>query len=250
MKKYFIILIISIFLIPCFAFSDIVTFKVGYFIPRAQSDLWEIEFENMDFTKTNFQSSNFSFSYEYFFSNEMSLILSIDTYTKQKTGVYIDYVGETIDGEDYAFDYGEGFPISHVFSVSSTPLQVGVKLTPLGRRGKFIPYIGGGAGLYIWSIKIQGESIHFDEWDWFYDPNIDEDVKGYYIYFEDAREENKLNIGFQVFGGIMFPVANRISIDAEFKYHIAKGPLTEGFEGFENFDLAGYQISVGLNYWF
>jgi hypothetical protein len=45
-------------------------------------------------------------------------------------------------------------------------------------------------------------------------------------------------------------VANKISFEAEFKYNFAKGELTEAFEGFEPFDLSGYQISVGLNYWF
>jgi len=73
---------------------------------------------------------------------------------------------------------------------------------------------------------------------------------GHPIYQTDAREENKITIGFHAFGGIMVPVANRISIEAEFKYNLLKGALTEGFEGFEDFDLSGYQISIGLNYWF
>jgi len=31
---------------------------------------------------------------------------------------------------------------------------------------------------------------------------------------------------------------------------MAKGNLTEAFEGFEPFDLTGYVITLGLNYWF
>ncbi|MCK4264074.1 MAG: hypothetical protein KAX27_03940, partial [Candidatus Aminicenantes bacterium] len=75
-------------------------------------------------------------------------------------------------------------------------------------------------------------------------------VEIYPIYSVDAREENRISIGYHGFGGIMIPVANRISLEAEFRYNFLKAILKEGFEGFEPFDLSGYQISIGLNYWF
>jgi len=250
MKKNLILSMIFFLLFPCLVFSDIVTFRVGFFIPRAQSDLWDIEFENMDFTKNDFMATSFGFSYEYFLSREISIALSVDGYTRKKVGIYDGYVGETIEDYDYAFDYGEGFAISHVFDVSITPIQASLKLTPMGRGGKFTPYIGGGAGIYLWNVRLQGEMIDFSTSEEFYDPSINADVIGYPIYLTDAREENKITIGFHAFGGIMVPVANRISIEAEFKYNFLKGTFTEGFEGFEDFDLSGYQISIGLNYWF
>lgn len=40
-----------------------------------------------------------------------------------------------------------------------------------------------------------------------------------------------------------------MSIDAEFKYNVVTGNL-EQFLDFEPFDLSGYQISIGLSYWF
>ncbi|MFP4082858.1 MAG: hypothetical protein ACLFVG_08905 [Candidatus Aminicenantes bacterium] len=250
MKKIFISTMVFILLVPCLVFSDLVNFKVGYFIPRAQSDLWDIEFENMDFTKNDYLGSIFGFSYEYFLSNELSILGSVDGYNRKKVGVYQEFVGETVGGYDYAFDYGEGFAISHVFNVSITPIQVSLKLTPAGRRGKFIPYMGGGIGVYIWTLRLQGEMIDFSDPELFYDPFIDADVIGYPIYLTDAREENKFTIGYHAFGGIMFPIANRISIEGEFKYNFVNGGLTEGFLGFESFDLSGIQISLGLNYWF
>ncbi|MBN2246114.1 MAG: hypothetical protein JW755_09745 [Candidatus Aminicenantes bacterium] len=250
MKKRLIILLTAVCLIPGFVFPDIVTFKLGYFIPRAQSDLWEVEFENMDFVKSDFQGTNFSLAYEYFLSNQLSLMVSIDGYTKQKAGFYEGYVGETIDGYDYAFDYGEGFPIGHVFSVSITPIQLSMKLTPLGRKAKLIPFIGGGVGLYLWHVKLQGEIIDFSNYDWFYDPNIDQDVVGYWVEPADLRDENRLKVGFHVLGGFMMPIGNRISLEAEFKYNLNIKHALESFVGFQDFDLSAYQIAVGLNYWF
>jgi len=252
MKKHLIVLTLVILFIPGFVFSDVVSFKVGYFIPRAQSDLWDIEFENMSFSKVNFQNTNFGFGYEYFLFREMSIALSIDGYTKQKSGAYLGYVGRQDYDGDWAYpDIYEGeFIPSHVYTVSITPIQISLKLTPLGRRGKFIPYIGGGVGLYMWSVRIQGDMIDFsDEW---YD--TEEEVSIYPIYSVDSREDSRIKIGYNVLGGIMMPVANRISVEAEFKYNILKGAFSEdeysGFIGFEPFDLSGYQISIGMNYWF
>ena len=250
MKKYLIAFTVLILFMPALIFSDVVTFKVGLFVPRAQSDLWDIEFENMTFTKTDFQNTNFGFGYEYFLANEISVVLSIEGYNKQKSGVYPDFVGEAIEEVDYAFDYGEGFEIGHIFSVSSSPIQVSLKLTPIGRRNKFIPYVGGGIGVYLWNVRLQGDMIDFAAPEEFYDPNIDAFVFGYPVDVINAREDSKLTIGYHAFGGFMVPVANRISIEAEFKYNFAKGSLTEGFEGFMDFDLSGYQISLGVNYWF
>ena len=250
MKKNSIIVFALILCLPGFIFSDVVSFKVGYYIPRAMSDLWEIEFENMSFTKTDFQNTNFGFGYEYFVSREFSVILGFESYTKNKSGIYDLYVGEDIDGEGYAFDYGEGYAISHVFSVSSTPIQASIKVTPMGRKGKVIPYIGGGFGVYLWTVRVQGEMIDFDAGEEFLDVNLDEIVIGYPTYSVDARDESRISFGYHVFGGVIFPIANRMSVEGEVKYNRATGTFKDGFVGFDPFDLGGWTISVGMNYWF
>jgi opacity protein-like surface antigen len=254
MKKTLILLTAMILLIPGFIFSDLATFKVAYFIPRTQFDvrednLWWIEFDQMSFSKTNYQTTIFGFGYEYFLSNHLSLLINVEAYSKSKLGQYLDYVAiEDFDGvwaypiEDF---YGDWIP-SHTFSVSITPFQLSVKIAPLGRDQKIIPYIGGGVGVYLWSVKLFGEFVDFsDEW---WDEEFE--VSVYPIWQVDAREENKLKFGFQGFAGLMIPLANRISLEAEFKYNFAIADFTEAFEGFEPFDLSGYQISIGMNYWF
>ncbi|MBU1185273.1 MAG: outer membrane beta-barrel protein [Acidobacteria bacterium] len=250
MKKLFILLAALMIMVPQVVQADLVSFRVGYYIPRAESDLWATEFENMDFIKSDFQASVFSFAYEHFFTNEFSLVIGVEGYTKQKLGSYRDFISEEISGEVWAFDYGQGFPISHVLSVSSTPVQASLKIMPLGRRGKFLPYLGGGVGIYLWSVRLQGEMIDFSDAEIFYDPGIDEDVIGCYVYQTDAREENKIALGYHGFAGVMVPIGNRISIDAQFKYMLVKGNLSDAFQGFEPFDLTGYQIVIGINYWF
>lgn len=253
MKRALILLVAFLLAVPGFIFSDVVTFKIGYFVPRAQYDirednLWLIEFDQMSFTKSQYHDTNFGFGYEYFFSNQISLLLNIEGYSKSKLGQYSEYVAyDDIDGSwAYPDDFrGEYIP-AHTFSVSITPIQLSAKIAPLGRSQKIIPYIGGGIGVYLWNVRLFGQYVDFsDVW---YDNEWEVEI--FPIFNVDAREENKLRIGYHAFGGIMVPLANRISLEAEFKYQLAKADLTEGFEGFEPFDLSGYQLSIGLNYWF
>lgn len=248
MKKSLILFLALIFLIPSLAFSNIFTFKTGLFIPRAQSDLWTTEFENMSFSKTNYTTTNFSFAYEYFLTREVSVVLGLDSFSKNKFGSYVDYVGIQLVEGNFAFpnDYVEDFFPSHIFNVSITPVQLSLKLTPMGRKGKFIPYVGGGIGLYLWNVRLNGDLVDFDDV-WVYVPD---DIDIYPITTVDAWENNRISFGYHAFGGIMVPFTKRMTFEAEFKYNVARGELKEAFEGFEAFDLSAYQISLGLNYWF
>jgi hypothetical protein len=252
MKKLIIVFVAFILLIPAFAYSDLFTFRVGYFIPRASSDsdLWQIQFENLDLTKSDFQSSVFSFSYEYFMNDLVSVIISMDTYSKKKVGMYTGYVSDIVDEELFAFDYGQGSPISQVFTVSQTPISMGLKITPMGRRGGMIPFIGGAASIILFTTRLQGQMVDFSDPVEFYDTGLGEDVIGYPVLDTDARVDNKLAFGWNVFGGVMFPIANRISIEAQFKYFSGSGDISDTFVDFTNLDLNGYQITIGVNYWF
>lgn len=256
MKKRLLLSLISVLLIPLLGFPNAVSIKVGYFFPRAQGgpdSLWTIEFENMDFTRTQFQESIFGFSFDYFLTKEISLTLSVEGYSKNRVGRYKDYVGYQFQEGDFAFPnkyYQRGdFVPSHVFNVSITPFQLSLKATPFGRRTKIIPYVGGGIGLYLWNVRLQGDTIDFND-PWIYeDPDLG-DVDIYPINLADLREENKISLGYHAFGGVMFPFGRRIAFEVEFKYNSIKGKLTEAFKDFEDFDLSSYQFTIGINYWF
>lgn len=261
MKKMMIVFMALIFLSPSLYCSGILTFKLGFFLPKAESDIWQIEFENMDFTKSHYYSSGFAFTYEYFLTPQLSIALGVDSYNKNKSGTYTEYFGVygSVFAEifDFAFPNGlegdffsdEMFPIIHSFNVSITPVQASLKLTPMGRRGKFIPYVGGGVGLYIWYVRLLGNMVDFAD-PWIY--GVDTEI--YPVYETFAREDSRLTIGYHGFAGVMIPVAQRFTMELEFKYNYAKGNFRTGadasFEGFDPFDLSGYHISLGMNYWF
>ena len=260
MKKCLVLLAMIIFIAPTFVFSNLITFKIGYFFPRAQGgkdSLWTIEFDNMSYTKSNFRDTVYGFAYEYFAAPQLSLVLSVEGYGKTKVGYYKDYIGFSFKEGDFAFpekyygDSKDAFSIEHSFAVSITPFQLSLKLTPLGRRTRLIPYVGGGAGFYLWNVRLRGDTIDFND-AWIYtDPNLG-DVEVYKIKqadLDERRDNTKFSVGYHAFGGFMFPVGNRLTIDGQIKYSFLKVKL-ERFEGFEDFDLSGYQLTIGLNYWF
>lgn len=261
MKKIIGLAVLTVFLLPMLGYSDgAFSFRLGYFVPNAKSDLWDIEFENMTFQKRDYRALTFGISYEYFMTREVSLVVGADFYDRSRIGIYRDWVGYTIDGYDYAFpysDYDGDFDLSQRFRTSIVPIQASIKLTPFGRRAGIIPYLGGGVSLYVWSVDLQGDLVDFSDQYIYSDPDLG-DIDVYGVYPTDARQEAKLAVGFHAFAGVTIPIARRMAIEAEFKYNYGKGSFSasegrrtySGFAGFQNFDLGGYQVSVGLNYWF
>ena len=249
MRKYLLSLAMILVLGVVPAFSNSVTFRIGYFFPDAKSDLWTIEFDQMSFKKSNYQSTAYGLDYELFLHKNVSLVMGFDTYVKNKAGYYRDYIGyEFIDGVfAYPSDFTGGFDLVHAFDVSISPIQAGLKILPLGRRSSLIPYLTVGATVTIWSVSLFGDMIDFSVE---YEDTEFEGVPVYQVIQVNSREGIKLALGYFLAGGMQVVVGNRITLQAEVKYLYGKGKMEDWFEGFEDFDLSGLFISLGLNYWF
>ncbi len=257
MKKAMLLAAALLAIAPASLLADNVTLRIGYFSPTFNRDnpdsLWTIEFANMNFGKNDFRQAMFGVEYDLFITPQLALGLSLDTFSKQKFGTYMDYGGITVDNADFAFLISEvpnfDFNLQHIFATSVTPLQLSVKVTPLGRRGRVIPYLGGGVGLYFWNARITGDRVDFSAPTEFLDQN-DNVVIGYPVDIVDAREGLQTAFGYHGFGGVMVPVGNRLTVDGMFKWNWAKGDMKKAFQGFAPFDVGGWILSIGINYWF
>jgi opacity protein-like surface antigen len=255
MKKFFALVIISLLLVPVVASANILTFRYGYLVPRfsgGPDSLWNIEFENMSLKKADYQSGMLGLAYEYFLNRNLSLVFSLDFYSRNKGGFYKDWTMFNYSDYDFAFpaqNYSNGELIIHSFEVSQTPIQVSLKVTPLGRRVRVVPYFGGGLGIYFWTVRIHGNMVDFSD-PWIYDdPDLGQ-VTVYPVNYTLAEENNRLSLGYNAFGGVMIPIGNRITLDLGVRYQFFKATFRDAFEGFEKFDLSGYVLTVGFNYWF
>ncbi|MFO7732058.1 MAG: outer membrane beta-barrel protein [Candidatus Aminicenantes bacterium] len=258
MKKMTVLAVGLLLLVPSLAFSDTISLRFGYFMPGAKTDiltnpdsLWAIEFDQMSFKMSDYRGSIIGLGYEYFVTPQVSLALTVDTYSKSRPGYYLDYVKFSFEEGDFAFpfEYYDGANITHAFGVSITPVQASVKIAPLGRKTRVIPYVGGGAGFTFWSVKLYGEMVNFADDTWVYDdPELGE-VQIYPIEFTNGRER-RTQFSYHGFAGIEFPIGYRLTLMAEARYHYAKSAFKEWFLGFEDFDLGGLALTVGFNYWF
>ncbi|OGD10752.1 MAG: hypothetical protein A2Y86_07345 [Candidatus Aminicenantes bacterium RBG_13_62_12] len=252
MRKLTLSIILVMALAATPALGNSVTFRVGYFFPEAKSDLWQIEFDQMSFAKSNYQSTAFGLDFELFLSKNFSLVAGFDSYHKNKAGYYVDYQGISILGEGtfaVPVAYGGDFDLYHAFRVSITPFQAGLKITPLGRRSSLIPFVTAGMSVILWSVDMEGDMIDFTD-EWILTDPVYGDTEAWGLVSILAQESNRLSLGWFCAGGLQYAVGDRITLQAEVKYFYGKGDMTEWFQGFEPFDLSSLFISLGLNYWF
>ena len=259
MKKLTILAAGLLLLVPSLAFSDSFSLRLGYFMPRALSNsyltdhpdsLWTIELDQMSFDRQDYRGGMMGFSYDRFLGPNMSLALTVDFYNRTRTGFYNDWVVNSLEEGDFAFPYELylGDDIIHSYRVHITPLQLSLKFLPLGRRTKLIPFIGGGASLTFWGVKMFGEQVNFAD-PWIYtDPELG-DIDIYPVEPLNGRESN-IAFGWHAFGGLQFPIGYRATIEAEARYHGAKGRFNDLFVGFDDFELSGLALTLGLSYWF
>jgi hypothetical protein len=217
--------VLLILLIPAFVFAENVTFKLGGFIPDGKSDIWEV-----NQSETYFKVSDLAGFYA---SGEADLFM----------GKYFNFAFElgytekdTIT-EDKDFVYPDDAPILHTISLRMVPLQGNIKILPLGRDRKIIPYFGGGIGLYFWRYWEYGDFIT----NRYTEPEI---ITGSFL-------STGADIGYQAMFGMMVPFGYHYSANGELKYVRVHGNLGSDFDPtFEPIDLSGLYVTFGISYWF
>jgi hypothetical protein len=267
MKKLTVLAAGLLLLVPTLAFSDSISIRAGYYLPRMMTEsflmnhldnLFAIEFQNMSFLPKDYRGSIIGAEYDYFFNKYVSLALGIDSFNRSEVGFYRDWVVNTLTDGDFAFPFElyQGDDIIHSLRLTYTPLQLSLKFLPLGRRTKVAPYIGGGATLAFWSVRMFGESVDFNPVDelgnpiqYFYpDPELG-DVEIFPV-FPVAAHESGASFGWHAMGGFQIPIGYRATIEAEARYHSVRGDLHKLFQGFEPLELGGWAFTAGLSYWF
>jgi hypothetical protein len=259
MKKLTVIAAALLVLVPSLAFSDSISLRFGYYMPRALSNsylsshpdsLWTIELDQMSFPMKDFRGGIMGFSYEYFVSKNFSLAFTLDSFNRTRMGYYNDWVWFALDEGDFAFPYElyDGDDIVHSFSVTTTPLQLSVKFAPLGRKTKIIPFVGGGATLNLWRVRMYGDMVDFSD-PWIYTDEVLGDIDIYPLESVNGRESG-VAFGWHAFGGIEVPIGYRATFGLEARWHSSKAKFEEWFLGFDDFELGGLALTAGFSYWF
>jgi hypothetical protein len=203
-------------------FSQSVNMKIGLFVPRMQSDLWQINLDNLVLSRSDFINAYYGGEYEIFLDRHTSFSLEIGSYVK---GVHTQY-------RDYEFANGD--PIQQDIQLRVTPLEANIKLYPMGYRYRLYPFIGAGVGVYAWTYQQYGDFINFE----------DESVN------EGFAETRRFSFGLNGRIGVVFRFQPRLAFALEGKYQYLKGRLSDFFEGFNSLDLGGFTANASINIYF
>ncbi|MEW6367991.1 MAG: hypothetical protein AB1714_25460 [Acidobacteriota bacterium] len=224
MKKSLLVLVSSV-LFAGAAGAGSVSFKVGYYMPNADSDLWAQNMEILTLEKDDFDQFTFTVESDFFVGNYVNVCLGTGYYEKSVDTVDRDFVWED-----------NGAPIRQTLSLRIVPLEGSIKLYPAGRERPLIPYVGAGVGAYFWEYVEIGDFVIYRDTN----PTL---VSG-------AFSTETVSPGYNLRVGLQVPVG-RSTVDAEVKYVKVDGDLSTAFDPeFEPFDLSGLQVNFGWSYWF
>jgi len=222
MIKKTVIPVLVLFVLAGLAPGQSLNFKIGIFTPSLQSDLWEVNKENLYFSNEDLQDLFYGLEYEHFAGRHFSFTLEAGTFEKTVYSQYRDY------------EYDDGSPIYQNLYLTIGGLEANIKIYPLGHRRIFNPYIGAGVGIYYWEYEQWGDFIDFTNME----------------VYEGTGYTEAYTPGINVRGGFVFRFRRHMGVSFEAKYQYIKGQLSNLFEGFEKLDLSGLTLNVGLNLFF
>ncbi len=204
------------------------SFRTGYDVPRAGSDIFSYTSELLTLDKSNFSAPTVAVDIGIRLSERLDLVVGA-AYSESETP------SEFRDWEDT-----EGQPIEQVTVHSKLPFTLSARyyLRDRGRRlGRFawvpsqlVPYVGAGAGGNMYKFEQDGDFVDVDTLDIFHERLLSDGIAPF----------------VHLFSGVEFSVGPRFVLTAEGRYSWSSTPMDREFEGFEDIDLSGFQILAGF----
>lgn len=209
-----------------------VSFRVGWFMPRGESDLWLENVDTFTYDVGDFDNYMIGIEFNWFLNNYFTVGAGFDYYNDKANTEYRDFIGD------------DGFPIQQSFELTAVPIFATLKFMPLGngspgyggeRGSPFVPWVGAGVTLVAFTYEEVGEFIDFTDDS---------------IFEAQFLTEDEAALGFHVAGGLVVPIGLKYDVFGEVRYLWAEGDLGADFIGFDPIDLGGLSFHFGASYRF
>jgi hypothetical protein len=220
MKKFLLIIMILIIAGMGVQFPKNVIFRFGFQKMNMQSDLWNVNMENLVFDRGDMSGSYYGLGYEFFINGNMGIAIEAGTYKQTRYTMY----------EEYTYD--DDSSILQNLSLNINSLEFNINLLPLGYRSYLYPYLSFGGGIYLWKYEQWGSFINFEE------GSIND---GY-------ANTQTVSLGGNAKAGFVIRVGKKLGLSLEVKYRYLKGKLSSEFEGFAPLDLSGLTYGFGVHF--
>ena len=206
--------------------------KFGLYAPRAQSDIYTFNAEQLTLDLNSYNAALFGIDIGYSVNDRVDVVFGFEYSSTSPASEMRDYVDEF------------GAPITQQTSLRQVPITASVRFN-LIERGRsvgnyawvpkaVVPYVGGGGGITYWRYEQFGDFVDFADLTIFTD------------HFQTKGWEPIVHL----FGGIDWAVSPRFVLEFEGRYSWASGQMAPAFVGFEPIDLAGFRGMVGASFRF
>lgn len=203
---------------------NMLRFSLGYFVPRGDSTYWLDK--ELDFTGSSSDFEDLSVGFEYLrrLNSWISLVGSSSFYEGSATQAYRDYVDTS------------NLPIRHEATLTIVSFNLGVLVNLAPESSPVIPYLGAGAGAYLWELAEEGEFVDFS--------TADIEI------FEDLLVSESETFGYYWLAGLSVPLGSTWSVFGEARWQRAEDELGDDFIGFGTLDLSGREFRIGVAWLF
>lgn len=203
-------------------------FNMGYGIPMADSEIYQMVTTDLTVDKSDFQSMILGGSFGIRLTPRLEASFDL-SYGNSNTGSeFRDFV----DLDD--------LPIEQRTKLSWTPMTFSLKayLWDRGQRvsrfawvpGQWTPFVGAGGGWVYYKFRQTGDFVDYDT---------------YEIFYDEFRSDGDAGL-FHVLAGAEVSLNPYLYVTGEGRYSWAEADMDRDFVGFDPIDLSGFQGTVGL----
>jgi len=161
-------------------------------------------------------------------SSRIDLLLDLSSEASEVTSEFRDWVDQ------------DDLPIQQTTEFIRRPINLSARyfLWERGRRVSqfawvprdWVPYVGAGAGMTWYRFRQEGEFVDFDTLE----------------IFSDRLTSTGRAFTGQVLAGLQYTLAPNFVMTGEGRYRFGSGEMDGQFVGFDDIDLSGLQLTVGL----
>jgi hypothetical protein len=207
-----------------------VTVRGGPLLFRAQSDLYDELIDEFTIGRRDFRGPAVALEVAWLASPRFDIAASLGWAESENRSEYRDWVDD------------DGNPIEQTTRLRVLPLSATVRYRPLPRGrtlsalawvpARTSPYVGAGAGFTWYRLVQEGEFIRGED----------------FAIFVDRLESGDSGLSAHAVAGLDHWITPRLGLNAEARYNHGSAPLGSGFRGFDDLDLGGMQVSLGMSF--
>ena len=202
--------------------------RFGYSVASANSDIFDFTREQLTVGKGDFSSFSVSGEFAIRLQERLDLAIGVGVESSTTTSEFREFVGT------------DDLPIVQDTKFARYPITVGAKFY-LGERGrrisdfawipnKLTPYIGLGGGIMPYEFIQEGEFVDFQTLD---------------IFLDRFESTGVGPMGYAA-AGVDVSFGKRWILNGEARYSIASAGMDRDFVDFDNIDLSGLRVAVGI----